>query len=86
MRKPLHIFNSLKTDVHLHYIQKFLSSHIEKQLHVHDNASQLMLYKAIIAVLYENYTKHRNTLCGQIVEFLNVRVSYICSYHWALNG
>jgi hypothetical protein len=35
------------------------------------NASQLMLYREIIAVCSEIHTKHINTLCGQNVELLN---------------
>ena len=36
------------------------------------STSQLMLYREIIAVCSEIYTKHINTLCGQNVELLNV--------------
>jgi len=32
-----------------------------------------MLYGEIIAVCSEIHTKHKNTLCGQNVEFLNVK-------------
>jgi hypothetical protein len=35
--------------------------------------SQLMLYREIIAVCSEINTKHINTLCGQKVEFVNVK-------------
>jgi hypothetical protein len=35
--------------------------------------SQLMLYREIIAVCSEIHTKHKNTLCGQNVEFVNVK-------------
>jgi hypothetical protein len=31
-----------------------------------------MLYREIIAVCSQIHTKHRNTLCGQNVELLNV--------------
>ena len=34
--------------------------------------SQLMLHREIIAVCSQIHTKHINTLCGQIVEFLIV--------------
>jgi hypothetical protein len=34
-----------------------------------------MLYKEIIAVCSETHTKHINTLCGQNVELLNVKLS-----------
>ena len=33
-----------------------------------------MLYKEIIAVCSEIHTKHINTLCGQNVELLNVKL------------
>ena len=34
-----------------------------------------MLYKEIIAVCSEIHTKHKNTLCGQNVELLNVKLA-----------
>jgi len=34
-----------------------------------------MLYREIIAVCSEIHTKHINTLCGQNVELLNVKVA-----------
>jgi len=33
-----------------------------------------MLYREIIAVCFHIYTKHTNTLCGQNVELLNVKL------------
>ena len=36
--------------------------------------SQLMLYREIIAVCSEIHTKHINTVCGQNVELLNVKM------------
>jgi len=36
--------------------------------------SQLMLYREIIAVCSQIHTKHMNTLCGQNVELLNVKL------------
>ena len=33
-----------------------------------------MLYREIIAVCSEIHTKHINTLCGQNIEFLNVKL------------
>ena len=35
--------------------------------------TQFMLYREIIAVSYQIHTKHINTLCGQNVEFVNVK-------------
>jgi hypothetical protein len=43
-----------------------------------------MLYREIIAVCSEIHTKHINTLCGQIVEFVNVKPGGTYSNHWAL--
>ena len=37
--------------------------------------SQLMLYREIMAVCSEIHTKHINTLCGQKVELLNVKLA-----------
>jgi len=45
-----------------------------------------MLYREIIAVCSEIYTKHINTLCGQNVGFVNVRPGGIYSDHWDLEG
>jgi hypothetical protein len=36
--------------------------------------SQLMLYREIIAVCSQIHTKHINTLCGQNVQLLNVKL------------
>jgi hypothetical protein len=45
-----------------------------------------MLYREIIAVCSETHPKHINTLCGQNVEFVNVKPGGISSDHWALKG
>ena len=37
--------------------------------------SQLMLYREIIAVCSEIHKKHKNSLCGQSVELLNVKLA-----------
>jgi len=34
-----------------------------------------MLYREIIAVCSQIHTKHINTLCGQNIEFLNVKLT-----------
>ena len=39
------------------------------------SSSQLMLYREIMAVCSEIHTKHINTLCGQNVELLNVKLA-----------
>ena len=44
-----------------------------------------MLYREIIAVCSEIRTKHINTLCGQRVEFVNVKPSGTYSNNWALS-
>jgi len=33
-----------------------------------------MLYREVIAVCFQIYTKHINTVCGENVELLNVNV------------
>jgi hypothetical protein len=45
-----------------------------------------MLYREISAVCSEIQTKHINTLCGQNVEFVNVKPGGTQSNHWALKG
>jgi hypothetical protein len=42
-----------------------------------------MLYSEIIAVCSEIHTKHINTLCGQNVEFVNVKLGRTYSNHQA---
>jgi hypothetical protein len=44
-----------------------------------------MLYSEIIAVCSEIHTKDINTLCGQNVEFVNVKPGGTYSNHWTLN-
>jgi hypothetical protein len=45
-----------------------------------------MLYREIIAVSFEIYTKHVNARCGQNVDLLNVKPGGTYSDHWTLNG
>ena len=45
-----------------------------------------MLYKEIIAACYEICRKHINILCGQNVEFFNVKPDGTYSEHLASNG
>jgi hypothetical protein len=45
-----------------------------------------MLYREIIAVCSEIHTKHINTLCGQNVEFVNVKPGGTYSNYWASEG
>jgi hypothetical protein len=45
-----------------------------------------MLDREIIAVCSEIHKKHINTVCGQNVEFLNVKSGGTCSNQWALEG
>jgi len=47
--------------------------------------SQLMLYREIIAVFSQIHTKHINTLCGQNVELLNVKLCGTYSDHCAVH-
>jgi len=41
-----------------------------------------MLYREIIAVCSQIHTKHKNTLCGQNVEFDNAKPGGAHSNHW----
>jgi hypothetical protein len=45
-----------------------------------------MLYREIIAVCSEIHTKHINTLCGQNVEFVNVKPGATYSNDWDVKG
>ena len=45
-----------------------------------------MLYREIIVVLSQIHTKYTNTLCGQHVEWLNVKTGDAYSNHWTLKG
>jgi len=42
-----------------------------------------MLYREIIAVCSQIYTKHINTLCGQNAEFMNAKPGGTQSNQWA---
>jgi len=44
-----------------------------------------MLYREIISVFLNIHTKHINTLCGQNVEFLNVKPGGTKN-NWSLKG
>jgi hypothetical protein len=41
-----------------------------------------MLYREVSAVFSEIHRKHTNTLCGQNVEFVNVKTGGPHSIHW----
>ena len=45
-----------------------------------------MLYREIIAVSSQIHTKLLNTLCGENVEFFNVKLLVTCSDHWTLGS
>jgi len=45
-----------------------------------------MLYREKIAVCSQIQTKHINTVCGQNVEFVNVKAGGTYSDHRALEG
>jgi hypothetical protein len=42
-----------------------------------------LLYSEIIAVCSDIHTEHINTLCGQNVEFVNIKPGGTYSNHWA---
>ena len=45
-----------------------------------------MLYREIIAVCSQIHTKHTNTLCGQNVELLNVKLVVRIVTNWSVKG
>ena len=45
-----------------------------------------MLYREINAVCAQIHKKHTNTLCGQNVEFVNVKPGSTQSNQWTLNS
>jgi hypothetical protein len=45
-----------------------------------------MLYREIITVCSQLHTKHINTVCGQNVEFVNIKPGGTYSDHWVLKG
>ena len=45
-----------------------------------------MLYREIITVCSQINIKHKNTLCGQNVELLNVKSGGTYSDHWGFKG
>jgi len=45
-----------------------------------------MLYREIIAVCSDIPTKHINTVYGQNVELLNVKLGGTNGNHWTING
>jgi len=45
-----------------------------------------MLYREIMAVCSEIHTKYINTVCGQNVQLLNVKLDGTYSDHWALKS
>ena len=69
-----------------HCNQRFSPYCTVNTLHLGYKTSQLMLYREIITVCSQIHTKHINTLCGQNVEFVNVKPGGTYSDHWALEG
>jgi hypothetical protein len=68
--------------LHLKFQSAPRSKHSRSRLYV--QATQLTLYSEIIAVCSEIHKKHINTLCGQNVEFFDVKlvvhiVTTVCS-------
>jgi hypothetical protein len=45
-----------------------------------------MLFRETVAVYCESDTKHKNTLCGQNVEFYYIKADGTYSNHWALKS
>jgi hypothetical protein len=57
-----------------------------KGLNLVIKTSHLMLRREIIGVCSQIHTKHTNTLCGQNVGLLNVKLGGTYSNHWGLKG
>ena len=68
-----------KLGVLLHMTTTYLNSQsVPRSKHsppLLQKTGQLMLYREIIAVCSQIHTKHINTLCGQNVELLNVKLA-----------
>jgi len=45
-----------------------------------------MLYREIIALCSQIHAEYINTMCGQNVEFVNVKFCGTYSDHWAIEG
>ena len=58
----------------VNYIQRPSPYRAVNTIRLGYKTSQLMLHREIIAVCSEIHTKHINTLCGQNVELLNVKL------------
>ena len=61
------------TKLYLSYLKKQSVPRSKPSASV-SKTDKLMLYREIIAVRSEIHTKHINTLCGQNVELLNVKL------------
>jgi hypothetical protein len=67
-------FRPWNINSNLHYIQRPSLYRAVNTLRIGYKTSQLILYREIIAICSEIHTKHINTLCGQNVELLNVKL------------
>ena len=56
-------------------MQRLEVSGAVRPIYVSLGFKRLMLYREIMAVCSEIHTKHINTLCGQNVEFVNVKLA-----------
>ena len=70
------------------YLPVFKTQSVPRSKHYPSRceASQLMLYRKIIALCSEIHTKHVNTLCGQNVGVLNAEPGGTYSDYWATKG
>ena len=65
---------TFKTHINLNYVHSVRTAQKTHSVSV-TKTSQLMLYRNIIAACSQIHTKHINTLCGQKVELLNVKLA-----------
>jgi len=65
-----------------------LNKQAKSDVHMNDSIlfhvlAVLQINVNVLAVCSEIHTKHKNTMCGQNVELLNVKLDSTYSNHWA---
>ena len=77
------LINSLKTKISLNSTYRCSSYGAVNRLLLGYN-SKCVLYKEIIDTFVEIRSKHKCTLCGRKVKFLNAKTGDTFSNHWPL--
>jgi hypothetical protein len=57
------MFNHLQTKINLHYVKNSFGTPQGEECASIRETNWCLLYRAIIAVTWENYTYYKNTLC-----------------------